>query len=137
MIFIDTGAFIARYRTSDDWHETAVNGWNRLERSTRACYTTNLVVAEALKLIAWYGGQSKAIRVGTQILSSSEITVLRSAPVDEIRSLHLMEQFADQNLGFVDCVSMVLMRQRRLTTVFGFDKHFELAGFKLWPVERH
>lgn len=137
MIFIDTGAFVARYRASDDWHDSAVNGWGRLERSSCPCYTTNLVVADALKLIGWYGGQIRAVRLGRQILSSSEIKILRSGPNEELQSLQLMEQFADQNLGFVDSVSMVFMRQRRLTTVFGFDKHFELAGFKLWPVERH
>jgi predicted nucleic acid-binding protein len=136
VIFIDAGAFIARYRVSDDWHDLAVDGWSRLERSSRACYTNNLVVAEALKLIAWYGGQLKAITVGKQILSSSEIRVLRSGSVEELQAIRFMQQFADQNLGFVDGVSMILMRQRRLTTVFGFDKHFELAGFKLWPAER-
>lgn len=136
MIFIDTGAFVARYRPSDDWHQSAIDGWAQLENSDRACYTSNFVVAEALKLIEWCAGQSRALRCGREILSSSEITVLRSGPSEELEALALMDKFSDQKPGFVDCVSMALMRRRRLTSVFGFDRHFQIAGFRLWPDER-
>jgi predicted nucleic acid-binding protein len=136
VIFIDTGAFIARYRVSDDWHHSAIKGGKRLENSSRLCYTSNLVFAESLKLIAWFAGYPRAVRIGPQLLSSSEIVVLRTGMSEELQSLRLMGKFADQGLSFVDCTSMVLMRQLRISTVFGFDRHFELAGFSLWPSER-
>jgi predicted nucleic acid-binding protein len=30
-------------------------------------------------------------------------------------------------------VSFALMRKHRIERVFGFDGHFERAGFRLWP----
>jgi predicted nucleic acid-binding protein len=32
---------------------------------------------------------------------------------------------------FVDCLSFALMRRHRIKTAFAFDRHFEIAGFKL------
>jgi len=136
VIFIDTGEFVARYRASDDWHKSALDGWGRLERSKRQCFTSNFVIAETLKLVAWYAGHDWAVRIGRQIISSAEIRVLSTGVNEELEGIDIMEKFVDQKIGFVDCLSMALMRRHRLISIFSFDKHFELAGFKLWPVER-
>jgi predicted nucleic acid-binding protein len=40
---------------------------------------------------------------------------------------------ADQRVQFADCVSFVMMRRYRPKRVFGFDRHFAMAGFELWP----
>jgi predicted nucleic acid-binding protein len=135
VIFIDTGAFVARYRVSDDWHEQAVGGWRELDKSPQRIFTSDLIVAESLKLIHQYAGAGWAARVGRQFILSSELQILRPGQPEELQAINLIEKFADQGIGFVDCVSFVLMRQRRLTSIFGFDRHFEIAGFKLWPME--
>jgi uncharacterized protein len=136
-MFIDAGAFVALYRKSDDWHHRAIQGWGELDRSNRRCFTSDLVVAEALKLIYWYGGADWAARAGRAILSSSKLSILRPGPAEELQAIRVMEKFADQRIGFIDCVSILLMRQHRLSSIFSFDKHFEIAGFKLWPSESH
>lgn len=135
MIFIDAGAFIAKYRAADAWHVACVRGWNELEQSSRRCFTSNLVVAEAVTLISRYCGHLFALDVARKILESSEITVLRSGTDDELEAVELLKKFADQPVGFVDGISFVLMRRRRIKTAFGFDRHFRLAGFRLWPEE--
>jgi predicted nucleic acid-binding protein len=114
----------------------ALAGWEELEKSGPRLFTSDLVVAEALRAIYWSSGVHWAARAGRRILSTSEIQILRPGPAEELGAIALMEKFADQRIGFVDCVSFVLMRQRRLNSVFSFDKHFEIAGFKLWPRER-
>ena len=112
------------------------DGWRRLEISNQNLFTSDLAVAESLKLIHRYAGCTWAAQVGRQFLSSTKLHILRPGPNEELAAITIMEKFADQGIGFIDCVSIVLMRQRRLTSVFGFDKHFEIAGFKLWPIER-
>jgi len=32
-----------------------------------------------------------------------------------------------------DCLSFALMRREGIGAVFGFDHHFERAGFEMWP----
>lgn len=49
------------------------------------------------------------------------------------RSLFLAKKFADQGVTFTDCLSFVLMKREKLRQVFGFDHHFEAAGFRLLP----
>jgi predicted nucleic acid-binding protein len=44
-----------------------------------------------------------------------------------------LDKFGDQQLSFTDYLSFTLMRRNGIQVVFGFDGHFELAGFELWP----
>jgi predicted nucleic acid-binding protein len=48
-------------------------------------------------------------------------------------ALRWLEKFADQKLSFTDCLSFSLMRREGIPAVFGFDHHFALAGYDLWP----
>ncbi len=48
----------------------------------------------------------------------------------------LFQRYEDKEFSFTDCVSFVLMRQLKLRDVFGFDRHFEQMGFRLWPGEK-
>ena len=44
-----------------------------------------------------------------------------------------MRKYADQAVSFTDCESIVLMKRRGIKHIFGFDRHFEAAYFRLWP----
>lgn len=134
MIFVDAGAFVASHRQADAWHKHATAGWNHLERSELRVFTSQLVLVEAVRLIGRYGGITRAVRAGRSILNS-HMTILRSDTKSKLAALDLMSKYADQSVSFTDCVSFVLMKQNRLKTVFGFDRHFETAGFELWPSE--
>jgi hypothetical protein len=48
-------------------------------------------------------------------------------------ALRWLEKFSDQKLSFTDCLSFSLMRREGIPSVFGFDRHFALAGYELWP----
>jgi predicted nucleic acid-binding protein len=137
VIFIDAGAVIARYRLSDAWNKQALQGWAELDKSNRRAFTSNLVIAESLKIVYQFAGAGWTGRIAREIIQSTKLHILRPGPAEELQAITLMEKFADQGIGFIDCVSIVLMRQRRLNSVFSFDKHFNFAGFKLWPTERH
>lgn len=133
MIFVDTGAFLARYIQRDQYYRHATDGWKRLVQSARKCFTSNLVVSETATLIARRAGYKFAAQRLHLLLTSQLVTVLRSSQEDELQSVALMEKYADQEVSFVDCVSFVLMRKHHLRDAFAFDRHFEHAGFRLWP----
>ncbi|MFI5381548.1 MAG: type II toxin-antitoxin system VapC family toxin [Tepidisphaerales bacterium] len=132
MIFIDTGAFVARYRSSDAHHTAAKAGWAKITRDGPPCFTTDLVIAETITLLARYIGYRPAAERGRVFLSSAALTILRPTLEDETAALDLLEKFADQEVSFVDCVSFVMMKNRRVRRVFGFDRHFTAAGFSQW-----
>ncbi len=133
MIYIDTGAFIARYVKGDQHHDEARETWASIAKNALRIFTSNFVLDETLTLLARRSSYEFSAQTGRLILASRAISVLRPIPADELEALRLFEKFADQKVSFTDCVSFVLMRRNRLTKAFSFDHHFTQAGFTLYP----
>lgn len=133
MIFIDTGAFLARHVARDQHHEAALAEWARLGRRPGRLCTSNLVLAETVTLLARRAGAAFAASRARAMLASGRLAMLRPDLDDEARAVDLLERYADQPLSFTDCVSFALMRRRGVGTAFTFDRHFALAGFKTLP----
>jgi len=41
-----------------------------------------------------------------------------------------LDKFSDQRISFTDATSFSLMRRHNIRKVFGFDRHFAMAGFE-------
>ena len=136
MIFVDTGAFLARYLAHDQYHTAAVAGWKVLGDGDTPCFTSNFVLDELFTLLGRRAGYSFAADRARAVYGSREISILRPDRDDEIEAIGYMEKFADQRVSYTDCVSFRLMTSRRIRSVFGFDRHFEYAGFELWHWNR-
>lgn len=132
MIYIDTGAFLARYLSHDQYHVKAISCWKRLEQLNLPCLTSNFVLDETFTLLARRADYAFAAQRARVILSSDLLTILRPAEGEEYEALDLFEKYADQRVSFTDCISFVLMRRKNITQVFSFNQHFERAGFRLW-----
>lgn len=130
MIFVDTGAFVARYLPRDQNHETATRAWLEIAESRERLVTTNFVVDETLTLLTRRADARQATRVGRQLYASRALSILRPDEEIEIKALDWMERFHDQSLSFTDCVSFVLMKRRDIHRVFTFDHDFVIAGFE-------
>ena len=132
MIFVDTGAFVGRFIVDDQFHHRAIELWEKAEAAGEACVTSNFVLDEAITLTARRSHHRHAAEKGRLILASTAFQIVRPTAEDELAALDWLEKYADQKVSFTDCVSFVLMKKTGLDTVFSFDRHFELAGFRLW-----
>ena len=135
MIYIDTGAFVARHLPRDQYHKSARVAWQALAQLPWRCYTSNFVLDETFTLLARRASYPFAAQRARTILTARTLTILRPDPEDELEALSLFEKFADQAVSFTDCISFVLMRKLRIKQAFSFDRHFAHAGFTLWPEE--
>lgn len=133
MIFVDTGAFVARHLARDQHHRRAQDGWHELAGSGEACATSNFVLDETLTLLGRRAGYPFAAQRGVALMTSRVLTILRPEPEDEWNALELFTKYADQRVSFTDCVSFVLMRRAGIARAFTFDRHFAIAGFQVWP----
>ena len=133
MIFVDTGAFVARYVERDQHHREARQGWIELASSNEACVTSNFVLDETLTLLGRRAGYEFAAQRGVALMSSKVLTILRPGAEDEWRALELFGKYGNQRVSFTDCVSFVLMRRAAVARAFTFDRHFAIAGFEVWP----
>lgn len=133
MIFIDTGALLARYLRRDQHHQSAVSVWERLGSTNENSVTSNFVLNEAFTLMSRRAGYGFAVQRAKTIYASQALTILRPDREDEIKALQFFGKYADQQVSFTDCISFVLMKRERIKCVFSFDRHFEFAGFQIVP----
>jgi predicted nucleic acid-binding protein len=134
LIFVDTGAFLARYLSSDTLHARAVRAWKELERrKPTKVFTSHDVIDETLTLLARRADYAFAAERGRRLFDSDTLEILHADAATERAASGLFEKFADQRVSFTDCLSFALMRARDVRRAFSFDRHFAAAGFDLWP----
>jgi predicted nucleic acid-binding protein len=136
LIFVDTGAFVARHVRGDQYFKIAAGIWAQLAKNKVPCITSNFVLDETATLIARRAGYNFATQVMRSLYTSSRLEVLRPTQEIELKALDLFGKYADQEVSFTDCTSFVLMHDQRLTEVFSFDRHFDAPGFKRIPLVR-
>ncbi len=131
MIFIDTGAFLARYLDHDQYHRNAVIVWEQLGTNKEKYFTSNFVLDETFTLLGRRAGYEFAVQRAKNIYASRALRILRPDKTDELNAINYFSKFADQKISFTDCISFVLMKREKIQRVFSYDRHFELAGFNL------
>jgi len=136
VIFVDSGAFVARHLPRDQHHAAALAGWDRLARRGWRCLTTSFVVDETVTLLARRAGARFAADRARAMLTSERLTIVRPTADDEMVALDILEKFEDKDFSFTDCISFATMRARDVRRAFTFDRHFREAGFVLWPPAR-
>ena len=132
MIFIDTGAFLARHVTRDEHHQAAVAGFEKLSGLRLPLLTSNFVLDETLTLLGRVAGYPFASERARAIYGAESLSILRPGRAEEIEALDYFEKYADQKVSFTDCISFVLMRRKKIKWAFTFDQHFIRAGFEPW-----
>lgn len=131
MIFVDTGAWVARFSRRDQYHKRAAEIWAKLKTSNERVITSDSVFAETVTLLDRNVSPLAAVEAGRYLHGWNKLAILRAVKEDEAAALEFLRKFTGQSIGFVDCLSFALMRRHRITTAFSFDRHFELAGFPL------
>ena len=92
MIFIDTGAFLARYLRRDQFHETATAYWQLLLDDERICYTSNFVLNETITLLSRRSTYQFARDRVRNLFDSDVLTILRTDENGELAALELLEK---------------------------------------------
>ena len=128
---IDTGAFLAQRSPRDQYHARAVKGFNALASSPIELYSTEHVLNEVMTLLAQRESYAYAAEAGEELIGSQVLQWLDATNADWRAALKMMRKYADQRVSFTDCISFALMRRQGIKHVFGFDRHFSAAGFKV------
>ena len=129
-LFIDTGAFYARYVARDQYHSESLTLWKKIQEQKIACMTSNFVLAELISLLLYRFGNKAALQAAREIYTSHAIRIIPIQLELELKGLDWLEKFSDQDFSMTDATSFSLMEEKRLKTAFTFDHHFEIAGFE-------
>ena len=125
---------IARLNARDPAHELAKQIERKLATSSRFV-TTVFVLTELLATFSQWGSFSRGLahRAARATLASPNFTVVPATRALLLDGLSEYEARPDKNYSFVDCASMVVMEQRKITDVLTNDHGFQQAGFSLLP----
>lgn len=131
-LFVDTLFVIALINHRDQYHRQALNlaerydGWPLL--------TTEAVLLKVGNALA-RNYKREAVEVIERLTTAVEIEVISMTPDLFGRAFALYKQHQDKSWGLVDCVTFVLMRDRKVKRALTFDRHFSQAGFECLMTE--
>jgi predicted nucleic acid-binding protein len=134
LIFVDAGAFIARYLKRDQHHRRAVDAWKALANERTPCITTSFVLNETINYLLRRVSPRFAADVAEALYSSKNLGIIRPTEEHEVAAIDLLRKYADQKVGFTDCISFALMHDMKILRAFSFDRHFDLPGFVRFPL---
>jgi predicted nucleic acid-binding protein len=132
-LFVDTSAWAALYDASDKYHLYATQGVSNLVGHSVSFVTTDYVLDETVTLLMKRNGKHAAVRYGKWVLTAENIELVYIDNNIWQSAWEMFQSYDDKQWAFTDCTSFVLMRQHNLHRAFTFDRHFEQAGFQLWP----
>jgi len=125
---VDTWYFIARLDRFDAHYRTA----QRIHARIRGAYVTHYgVLTEFLAYFSAHGEVARMEAAGSVRDALRDINVL---PIDRQffeRALKMYEDRRDKEYSLVDCMSMIVMRDRNITHILTNDHHFAQEGFTL------
>lgn len=136
-LFIDTGAFFARFNERAYQHERAqavFRGIQSRELRYGPLYTSRYVLSELATLMHRKVGHGPAVTALETIREAASINVLSVGATSFDRTCEQFARFEDQTISFVDHSSGVLADAHDIDRVFTFDPDdFRVLGFTAVP----
>lgn len=129
-LFVDTSAWFA-YANRKDPDHTAVRQVFR--ESDGRITTSNFIFDETISLCARRLGHATAVKVGSVLLDSGTVDLIRVTPEDEMAAWTLFCQRKDQRYSFTDCTSFALMRRLKIGTALALVDDFRIEGLQVAP----
>ncbi|MBY0312728.1 MAG: PIN domain-containing protein [Phycisphaerales bacterium] len=130
-VFVDTHALIALVNSDDSKHEAASLLFERLVHDDCEFVLSEWVLAEFLTVCSRRRLRSAGLRLVSTVLSDVAEIIYPADHATFEASFALFRQRSDKEWSLIDCTSIVLCRQRRITAVFTGDKHFSQAGLNI------
>lgn len=93
--------------------------------------TTTYIFDEAITFLNSRNAHTTAVELGDSILLSPRIELVH---VDEdlfFEGWGFFQKYHDKAYSLTDCISFVVMKQRKLTSALTFDMDFRQAGFRI------
>lgn len=132
-VFWDASAFVALGNADDSLHGQAVQVSEALARAKMHVLTTSAIlteVANTFSKAAWRPVAHGLLDSIRQSVSMNLATVVHVDAALWERGWALYTARPDKDWGLTDCISFVVMQDRRVTQAFTSDRHFTQAGFQ-------
>ena len=126
--FADAVYYIALINPLDELHAQAAGVDDRA-----GLVTTDAVLGEVLAYFSGRGAYDRvlAVSVVDRAIANPHVTVIHKDAALFFAGLSLYRARLDKGYSLVDCMSMVVCRDRQIQAVLTHDRHFEQEGFAI------
>jgi predicted nucleic acid-binding protein len=130
-IFADTSGWANYFVRSEPFHSQARQLMQQWFLESTRIITTNYVLAELVALMTspLRVPRSEQIQVVETIKTAKWVEVVHIHPQLDQEAWQLLKARSDKLWSLADCASFVVMGERKITSAFTSDHHFEQAGF--------
>lgn len=130
-IFVDAGFLIALSDGGEPRHDEAAEWVEILEQERQRLVTTEYCLIELVNHHSEVGRRHLGHQIVCDVREHRDFSVIPSSSNLFERGLKLHLQRDDKSWGLVDCISLVVMRDRSIRKVLTFDSDFAQAGKKV------
>lgn len=134
-VFLDTSYAVALATPRDHHHPQAVELADHLEHREARMVTTRAVILEIGNSLSKARFRSQGIALLESLETDPRVEIV---PVSEDlyqKGFELFRRRPDKEWSLVDCLSFVVMQDRRIQDSLTTDDHFEQAGFRALLLE--
>ena len=131
-VFVDSSAWFAVASLSDGRHAEADALLRQAVSRGIRLITTNLVLAEIHRLALLRMGVRPASALLDRIEASRLVTITYAGAEHHRAARRWLAKLADHPVSYADAVSFAVMEAARCRVAMTFDRHFAMAGFRIW-----
>ena len=129
-IFADTSALASLYIETDSNHSRALELAQFIDENKLQIITSNIVIYETVSVLSQRVNKSRANYFLREFESSGIFPIWVDMETEDL-AFQIFKKLESKNVSMFDCLHFATMRAKGIDTVFGFDKHFKKAGFRL------
>jgi predicted nucleic acid-binding protein len=126
-VFADASYYVALLSTRDTWHAVAVELSGSL---LGRIFTTEYVLVETPSMLSQGVNRAAYVDLVRDLEEDPSVQIVPASKALFQAGFDLFAARPDKDWSLVDCISMVVMRQRRLQEALTTDRHFVQAGFR-------
>jgi predicted nucleic acid-binding protein len=128
-VFLDTGFAIALLSPRDQYHAVALHLADEIKRRRTKIITSDAVLLEIGAALAKAAYRPAAIKFIDGIRADPDVEIVPLANQLFDTAYQLFHERPDKEWSLTECVSFVIMGERRILTALAADQHFTQSGF--------
>ncbi|ELR97286.1 type II toxin-antitoxin system VapC family toxin [Gloeocapsa sp. PCC 73106] len=131
--FLDTSYILALEIRNEGVHQQVLKNWADLAKTKPFLVTTTYIFDEVVTFLNSRNFHYKAVEVGNRLLESNDIDLVEIGKNLFNQGWEYFQKHQDKSYSLTDCLSFILMKERKIVTALTLDNHFLQAGFETLP----
>jgi predicted nucleic acid-binding protein len=127
-VFADTSFYAAIVSRRDEWHARAKAIAAQIREPI---VTTEFILIETANFCSTTPRRSVFVRLVDHLRRSTNVEIIPASSRHFERGLELFSARDDKTWSLTDCISIVVMQERRIQSALTADRHFEQAGLSI------